>query len=75
MPSIAGHMVVAKLVSEKLNINDSNFIKGNLLPDIVLESDSHHRKKGTYYEVPDIEYFRNKLDLANKLYLGYFVYY
>lgn len=73
MPCIAGHMVVAKLVSEKLNINDSDFIKGNLLPDIILEPDSHHKIKGTYYYVPDLEYFKNKLDLTNKLYLGYYV--
>lgn len=73
MPSIAGHMVVAKLVSEKLNIDDPDFTKGNLLPDIILKSNSHHKKKGTYYYVPNLEYFRNKLDLTNKLHLGYFV--
>lgn len=73
MPSIAGHMAVAKLVSEKLNINDLNFIKGNLLPDIILKPDSHHQVKGTYFMVPSLEYFREKLDLTNNIHLGYFV--
>lgn len=73
MPSIAGHMVVAKLVSEKLNINDSDFIRGNLLPDIILKPNSHHKKEGTYYYVPDLQYFRKELDFTNKLHLGYYV--
>ena len=72
MPCIAGHMVIAKLVSEKLNIDDPDFIKGNLLPDIILKPDSHHKKKGTYYFVPSLEYFKTKLDLTKKLYLGYY---
>lgn len=73
MPCIAGHMVIAKLVGEKLNINNPDFIKGNLLPDIILNQDSHHQKKGTYYYVPSLEYFKNELDLTNKLQLGYYV--
>ncbi len=35
MPSISAHMVVAKEVSKKLNISSDDFIKGNLLPDII----------------------------------------
>lgn len=72
MPSIAAHMVVAKLVSENLNIDDSDFIKGNLLPDIISKENSHHRIKGKYFLVPDLDYFKDNLDLNNSLYLGYY---
>ena len=72
MPNISSHMVVAKLVSEKLHINDSNFIKGNLLPDVVNNSNSHHKIPGKYYVIPDTEFFKQKLNLKNKLELGYF---
>lgn len=71
MPSIAAHMVCAKLVSEKLNINDSEFIKGNLLPDIIDIKDSHNKIFGKHYYIPDIDYFVKTLDLNNNLYLGY----
>lgn len=71
MPSIAAHMVCAKLVATALNINDPEFIKGNLLPDIIAINNSHHKIKGKYYYVPDIDYFLNILDLKNNLYLGY----
>lgn len=71
MPSIAAHMACAKLVSEKLNITDPDFIKGNLLPDISFEKDSHKKIKGKYYYIPDINYFINTLDFSNSLYLGY----
>ena len=73
MPSIAAHMVVAKLVSEELNILSNDFIRGNLLPDITLEPDSHHRIKGHIFQIPNISYFQNNLDLYNDLYLGYYV--
>lgn len=72
MPSIAGHMVVAKLVSEKLKIDDLDFIKGNVLPDILNNPLSHYKKIGKYFLVPDIQFFKQKLDLNNKLELGYF---
>lgn len=71
MPSIAAHMAVAKLLSEKLRINDDEFIKGNLLPDIINSKDSHHKIKGKYFLIPDISYFKQELDLTDKLYLGY----
>lgn len=71
MPSIAAHMVCAKLISNKLNINDSRFIKGNLLPDIIDIKDSHHKIKGKYYYIPDINYFLDNLNLNSNLYLGY----
>ena len=72
MPNISSHMIVAKLVSEKLHINDSDFLKGNLLPDVVNNSNSHHKIPGKYYIIPDTEFFKQKLNLKNKLELGYF---
>ena len=38
MPGIASHMVVAKLVGEKLKLNSDDFIQGNIMPDILLEN-------------------------------------
>ncbi len=73
MPSIAAHMAVAKLVGEELKINDREFIKGNLLPDIILKKNSHLTKRGTYFLIPDTDYFRNNFDLHHSLYLGYYV--
>ena len=58
MPSLAAHMVCAKLVSESLNIKDEEFIKGNLLPDIIDIENSHKKVKGKFYCIPDIEYFK-----------------
>ncbi len=72
MPSIASHMVVAKLVAEKLGFKSTEFVKGNLLPDIIEMKDSHHKIKGKYYLIPDLDYFKNTLDLTNALYLGYY---
>lgn len=63
-------MICAKLVSNQLKINDPEFIKGNLLPDII-DNNSHKKIKGKYYYIPDIEYFINTLDLTDNLYLGY----
>lgn len=73
MPSIACHMIVAKLVSEKLHIASDDFIRGNLLPDIMKNKEESHKKiQGTYFLVPDIKYFKENLDLNNKMDLGYF---
>ena len=73
MPSIAAHMVVAKLVAEKLKIKDPDFIKGNLLPDIIAKKDSHHKIKGKYFYIPGLDYFKDNLDFNNSLNLGYYV--
>lgn len=74
MPSIAAHMVVAKLVGDKLNINNPEFIKGNLLPDALYnKEDSHFKKNGKYFLVPDTDYFKNRFDLSDSLCLGYYV--
>ena len=45
MPSIAAHMICAKLVADKLEINDPEFIKGNLLPDIIDIKNSHKKNQ------------------------------
>lgn len=71
MPSIAAHMICAKIVSDKLNINDEEFIKGNLLPDIINIEDSHHKMLGKHYYIPNIDYFINNIDLKDNLSLGY----
>ena len=73
MPSIAAHMVMAKLVSTALNLKSPDFIKGNLVPDIISNSDSHHKIKGKYFDIPNISYFKNTLDLNSELFLGYYV--
>lgn len=71
MPSIGAHMVIAKRVSEILKIDNSDFIRGNLLPDIIDMEGSHHKKQGKIYEVPDIEENIKYLDLNNYMDLGY----
>lgn len=71
MPSICAHMVVATEVSKKLNINSDDFIRGNLLPDIIAIEDSHHKIKNGVYLVPNISYFLNTLDLSKDLNIGY----
>lgn len=70
MPSIAAHMVMAKLISDKLNIKDDEFIKGNLYPDVILDPESHHKIQGKYYLIPDINYFNKKYDFNNPFRLG-----
>lgn len=71
MPNISSHMIVAKEISKILKIDSDDFIRGNLLPDIIDIEDSHHKIKSDIYMVPDIDYFVKNLDLNNDLYLGY----
>ena len=71
MPSITPHMVVATEVAKILNINSEDFIRGNLLPDIIDIKNSHHKVESGIYMIPDIDYFIKKLDLTNDLDLGY----
>ena len=71
MPNIAAHMIVAKEVSERLKINDNDFIRGNLLPDVINISNSHNKIKGKYFLIPDIEYFKKNLNPTSSLDLGY----
>ena len=72
MPNISAHMIVAKKVAKRLNINSDEFIKGNLLPDIIDMKDSHHKVQNGVYMVPDIEYFLQNLDFSKDLNIGYF---
>ena len=71
MPSVAAHMICAKLVANELKIIHPEFIKGNLLPDIIDIQNSHRKIKGKYYYIPDINYFINILDFSDDLQLGY----
>ena len=71
MPSICAHMVIAKEVGKRLNINSDDFIRGNLLPDIIDIEENHHKVKSGNYIVPNIDYFLNTLDLSKDLYIGY----
>lgn len=73
MPSIAAHMAVSKLVGDALNIYTPDFIRGNLLPDVTIDRNSHHKIQGTYFMVPDLDYFRKTLDFHYTLNLGYYV--
>ena len=72
MPSMSAHMAVAKKVSEQLNIDDYNFIKGNILPDLYDDKNkSHFKIKDKKYLIPNIEEAINELEINNNLYLGY----
>ena len=71
MPSITPHMIVATEVAKILNINSEDFIRGNLLPDIIDIKNSHHKIESDVYMVPDIDYFLRTLDLTNDLDIGY----
>ena len=71
MPNISAHMIVAVEVAKRLNINSDEFIKGNLLPDIIDMEDSHHKVQNGVYMVPDIEYFLQNLDFSKDLNIGY----
>ena len=71
MPNISAHMIVAKEVAKRLNINSDEFIKRNLLPDIIDMEDSHHKVQNGVYMVPDIEYFLQNFDFSKDLNIGY----
>ena len=71
MPNISAHMVIAKLVSEKLNITSDDYIRGNLLPDIIDKEDSHHKIQSKMYLIPNIDYFIKELDLTKDINIGY----
>ena len=69
MPGIVAHMAVAKTVGEELNINSDEFYQGNLLPDILKRSkvDSHFKKQGRIYKIPNTLYYRETFDLDQDL--------
>lgn len=73
MPNISGHMAIAKRVSELLNIDDPEFYKGNLLPDLYSDKDkSHFKIQGKIYYVPDLERIKKEVDLTDMLNIGAF---
>ena len=71
MPNISSHMIVAVEVSKLLNINSDDFIRGNLLPDIIDLNNSHYKIESGIYMVPNIDYYINNFDLSKDLNLGY----
>lgn len=73
MPNISSHMIVAREVGKRFNINSKEFIQGNLLPDIIDGKDSHHKIESGVYLVPDIDYFLENLDLSKDINIGYLV--
>ena len=72
MPNISAHMIIAKEVSKRLNLNSDEFIRGNLLPDVIDMENSHHKIEKGVYMIPDIDYFLETLDFSNDLNIGYF---
>ena len=73
MPNISAHLIVGREVGKRLNINSDDFMRGNVLPDVIDMKDSHHKiKKGIYF-IPNIEYSLNNLDFDKDIDLGYFV--
>ena len=75
MPGIAPHMIVAKLVSEKLNFQEKDIYKGSLLPDILKgkKTKTHYKVQKEYFEVPDTDYYKENYDIKNPMNLGYFI--
>ena len=72
MPNMSSHMAVAKRVSEILDINDKDFIIGNILPDLYNDKKkSHYKIMGDFYLIPDIDYYIKNFDLNSNLNLGY----
>ena len=74
MPSIAAHMTIAKLLSEKLDIEDEDFYRGNLLPDVIKtpREESHFKVQGEHFLVPNLEVAKKSLALTESMYLGYY---
>ena len=73
MPNISAHMIIAKKVGEKLNITSDDFIRGNLLPDIIDVEDSHFKIFNGVYCIPDINKCLKELDLSKDINIGYLV--
>ena len=73
MPSVSAHMVVAYEVGKKLNLTSDDYLRGNLLPDILDKKVSHYRIKGNIYKIPNIKYFLENFDMNNDLNIGYLV--
>ncbi len=74
MPGIVPHMIVAKLVSEKLGVEPDDVYRGSLLPDILKDDKrkNHYKKQGEHFLIPSPEEYKEKNDINNPLYLGYY---
>lgn len=68
MPNIVAHYIVGKLVQRKLNIDDSNYLRGNLYPDYV-DIRMHYRTNGKRFEVPDIKKFIDENTFSNNYFM------
>lgn len=73
MPNICAHMIVAKEVGKKIGINSDDYYRGNVLPDVISDMDSHHRIQGDIFQVPDVKWFIDKLNLDDEEQIGYLV--
>lgn len=73
MPNISAHMIVAKEVGKIINIDSDDYIRGNLLPDILDKKTSHFKINNGIYMVPDINYFLNNTDFSKDINIGYLV--
>lgn len=70
MPSIASHLVSAKIISKELGIQSDEFYKGCILPDIIELEDSHYKIRGSYYLIPNIDKYK-EISIENDLNKGY----
>lgn len=72
MPSMSAHMAIACKLSNKLNVDKKEFIKGNILPDLYENKEkSHYKIQGKRYTVPNIEEAVKTLDLSKSIDIGY----
>lgn len=71
MPSIASHYVVAKKVGRILNLENDDYLLGNILPDIIQDNNSHYKIEGTYYLIPNIKDFIKENKYNKNIFLGY----
>jgi len=70
MPNLVTHYITGKLVQEKLSINNDDFLFGSILPDYI--DNSHFRKAGKMFQIPDIKEFILNNKIPNKdIFLGY----
>ena len=73
MPNISAHLIVGREVGKRLNINSDDFMRGNVLPDVIDMKDSHHKiKKGIYF-IPNIlkRFICSFKSLIHPLYIKY----
>jgi len=70
MPNLATHYICGKIIKEILNIKSDTYLVGCILPDYI--ENSHYKKKGTLFSIPDIDLFINETDITDiNFLLGY----